>query len=119
VLWLIDAGNRVIDAAVVKQASGRDFSAAYPDGSGEFYSSVVGSQDATNNPTRETGIVMTELMVEPPSSQRDGEYIELYNNSGSAINLEGWRIDEGVRYAFPGGSSLAPGEYLVVASNPE
>ena len=119
VLWLIDAGNRVIDAAVVKQASGRDFSAAYPDGSGEFYSSVVGSQDATNNPTRETGIVMTELMVEPPSSQRDGEYIELYNNSGSAINLEGWRIDEGVRYAFPGGTSLAPGEYLVVASNPE
>ena len=118
-LWIIDAGNRVIDAAVVEQAFGRDYSAAYPDGSGKFYSSEEGSQNAPNDPTRETGIVITELMVEPPSSHRDGEYIEIYNNSGSAISLAGWRIDEGVNYAFPGGTSLAPGEYLVIASNPD
>ena len=118
-LWLIDGSNRVIDAVVVEQFPPRAYSAAYPDGSGEFYSSAVGSQNGANNPTRETGIVITELMVEPPSGHRDGEYIEVYNNSGSTISLDAWRIDEGVTYAFPAQTSIAPGEYLVVASNPE
>ncbi|MCH2330425.1 MAG: lamin tail domain-containing protein, partial [Roseibacillus sp.] len=117
-LWLVDSGNRVIDAVVVEQARGRDYSAAYPDGSGMFYTSESGSRNQPNDPTREEGIVITELRVEPPSSQRDGEYIELYNNSGSTIGLGGWRLDEGVDYTFPSGSSLAAGEYLVVASNP-
>ncbi len=119
VLWLVDSGNRVIDAVVVEQVSGREYSAAYPDGSGRFYASESGSRNAANDPTRETGIVITELMVEPPSSHRDGEYIELYNNSGRTISLDAWRIDEGVDYAFPASTSLAPGEYLVVASNPD
>ena len=118
-LWLIDGSNRVIDAVVVEQVSPRNYSAAYPDGSGEFYSSSAGSQNAANNPSRETGIVITELMVEPPSGHRDGEYIELYNKSGSAISLDAWRIDDGVTYAFPAQTSIAAGEYLVVASNPD
>ena len=117
-LWLVDSGNRVIDAVVVEQARGRNYSAAYPDGSGMFYTSETGSRNQPNDPTREEGIVITELMVEPPSSHRDGEYIELYNNSGSTIGLGGWRLDEGVDYTFPSGASLAAGEYLVVASNP-
>ena len=119
VLWLIDGSNKVVDAVVVQQAFGRDYSAAYPDGSGEFYSSLVGSKDAANNPTRQTGIVINELMVEPPSSHRDGEYIELINNTGSAISLDAWRFDAGITYAFPAGTSISPGEALVVASNPE
>ena len=117
-LWLIDGSDKVVNAVVMEQAAGRNYSASYPDGVGEFYSSFSGSRDGPNNPSRETNIVITEMMVEPPSGHRDGEYLELHNKGGSIISLDAWRIDAGVSYAFPAGTSLSPGEYLVVAANP-
>jgi len=116
-LFLIDGSNNVLGATVVPYRAPRYYTAAYPDGSGEFYASSTGTQNASNNPDRETGIVINELMVEPPSDHRDGEYIELYNRSGSLIDLSGWQFSDGVDFTFPVGTTLAPGAYLVVAAN--
>ncbi len=116
-LYLIDSANNVLDAIAVEEMAPRDHFAAYPDGSGEFFASVVGSQSATNNPTREVDIVITELMVDPPSGHRDGEFIELYNKGVGTVDLSGWTFDRGVDFTFPAGTNLGAGGYLVIAAN--
>ena len=116
-LYLIDSSNKVLDAIALEQMAPRDHYAAYPDGSGEFFASISGTQNASNNPTRQEDIVITELMVDPPSGHRDGEFIELYNKGGSSIDLSGWSFDQGVDFVFPAGTSLGSGSYLVVAAN--
>ncbi len=116
-LYLIDSSNNVLDAIALEQMAPRDHYAAYPDGSGEFFASISGTRNASNNPTREQDIVITELMVDPPSGHRDGEFIELYNKGASSIDLSGWSFDEGVDFVFPAGTSLGSGRYLVVAAN--
>ena len=45
------------------------------------------------------------------------EWIELYNRGASTIDLTGWKLEGGVGYDFTAATSIAPGEYLVVADN--
>jgi hypothetical protein len=54
-------------------------------------------------------------------ADQDGEFddwIELYNNSGSAIDLEGYFLsddaDELMKWSFPAGSSIASNGYLII-----
>jgi len=117
-LFLIDSSNNVLDAISINPQDGRSHNAAYPDGSGKFFTSGQGSRNAANNPDRNTDIVINELMVEPPSRHRDGEFIELFNKGNTTIDLSGWKLSQGVDYTFPGGTTLAPGDYLVIAANP-
>jgi hypothetical protein len=116
-LFLIGGGGQVLDAAALPYRPPRNHAAAFPDGSGEFYASASGSPAAANHPDRETAIVISELMVDPPSEHRDGEFIELYNKSNDPVDLSGWYFSEGVDFTFPPGTVLAGGGYLVVASN--
>jgi hypothetical protein len=117
VLFLIDANDSVLSAVAFNRATGRDHVAAWPDGSGDFYSSGPGSRDAANDPSRESDIVITELMVEPPSGHRDGEFIELYNKGTSPVDLGAWRFVDGVSFRFPVGTVINDGEYIVIAAN--
>jgi hypothetical protein len=72
-------------------------------------------------------IKITEVMYNPPGSAEDGEFLELWNNSGEAIDVSGWTItglaargDDGTRveFAFPQGTTIAAGEVVVVAKDP-
>ena len=45
------------------------------------------------------------------------EWIELYNNSGSAVNLSNWEFDGGIQFDFASGTTLGAGEYLVIAND--
>ena len=117
VAFLVDENNVVRSAVAYDRDTGRDHVAAYPDGSTDFYSSAAGSRDGPNNPDRETGVVINELMVEPPSNHRDGEFIELYNRGSRDISLTGWEITEGVSFRFPAGAMIAAGEYVIIAAN--
>ena len=40
-----------------------------------------------------------------------------YNRGATAVDLTGWRLDEGIDFDFPPGTTIAPGGYLVVAQN--
>ena len=63
-------------------------------------------------------IVITEIMFNPPPSGTDTlEYIELYNNSGSATDISGWHFKEGVTFTFPASTSLAAHAYVVITEN--
>lgn len=44
------------------------------------------------------------------------EFIEIVNNGNSAINLEGYRFDNGVDFTFPD-ITIFPNQYMVVADN--
>lgn len=117
VLYLIDGNDKVLNAVTFQRASGRAHVAAYPDGSSDFFSSSAGSRDDPNNPSRETEIVINEMMVEMPSGHRDGEFIELYNKGNSSVDLSAWRFVSGIDYRFTAGTMLDAGEYLVIAAN--
>ncbi|MCP4846332.1 MAG: hypothetical protein GY899_00095 [Verrucomicrobiaceae bacterium] len=117
-LFLIDSSNNVLDACNIDPQNGRSHEAAFPDGSGVFFASQSGSRNAVNNPDRNSDIVINELMVEPPSGHRDGEFIELFNKGNSTVDLSGWELNIGVDYTFPGGTTIPAGNYLVIAANP-
>lgn len=61
-------------------------------------------------------IFITEIMYNPPESGTDSlEFIEIYNNSEFDVDLSGYQFTAGVLYTFPAGSSLAAGQYKVIA----
>ena len=60
-------------------------------------------------------LTITEIMYNPPESGTDSlEYIEIYNSSGQALNLEGYNFTQGVTFTFPR-FMFMPDQYLVVA----
>ena len=68
-------------------------------------------------------LVITEVMYDPEGAEPDGEWIEIYNLSGAAIDLSGYQVgDEETQggaegmMQFPGGASLASGQVIVVAN---
>ncbi len=48
-----------------------------------------------------------------------GEWLELTNRGDEAIDLGGWQLVDAVAYTVPSGTTLGPGEYLVVAAEPD
>jgi hypothetical protein len=66
-----------------------------------------------------TGIVINEFLPDPSGTDTGLEWIEIYNASGSAVDLEGWRIQAGTsswgnKVTFAAGTTLAAGGYLLV-----
>ena len=117
-LYLIDSNNNVITATVIDRPSGdRNAVQTYPAGSSEWFSTPTASRDAANNPARTEDIVINEIMYDPISKLRRGEFIELYNRGGSTIDLSGWKFADGVNFTFPSGTTIGAGSYLVVASD--
>ncbi|MBT6661144.1 MAG: hypothetical protein HOB00_12755 [Verrucomicrobia bacterium] len=78
-------------------------------------------------------IVISEIMyhpIEEPEFDRRGqpvldlledvhEFIELHNFSRETVTLDNWRISGGIDYAFPAGTTVESGGFLIVAKNPK
>ncbi len=47
----------------------------------------------------------------------DMEFIELYNQGSSSVDLSNWFIDDGISFKFPNGTSIGASSYLIIASN--
>jgi hypothetical protein len=62
-------------------------------------------------------LVINEIMYN--SSSLDNEWIEIYNNGTTTVNLEGYYIqdnnDLSTKVTFPAGYSIAPGQYFTVS----
>ncbi len=54
-----------------------------------------------------------------PATERTEEWLELINRGAAEVDLGGWQLVDAVGYEFPEGTTLAPGGYLVVASDAE
>lgn len=61
-------------------------------------------------------VIVNELQYHPDDDDPAAEYIELFNTTGSAVNLSGWCID-GIDYCFPAGSSIAANGFVVVTGD--
>ena len=82
------------------------------------------------NTERFTGnarLMITELHYNPLNGQ-DGEFVELWNNTGAATDVGGWTI-EGLgttnaggsrsEFVFPAGTTINDDEVIVLAKNPQ
>lgn len=58
-------------------------------------------------------VVITEIMYNNPGTD-EFEFIELYNNSANAIQLENWTISDAIEYTFPP-FALQADDYVVIA----
>lgn len=64
-------------------------------------------------------IVINELHYNPCGAQgtdADFEFIELFNQGTTAVDISGWEIT-GFEYTFPALSSIAPCEYIIITAN--
>lgn len=68
-----------------------------------------------DNDTTVPDLVISEIMYNNPGTD-SLEYIELFNNDNSAIDLGGYTIKVAVEYTFPA-IMLQPGDYLVIADD--
>jgi len=69
-----------------------------------------------------TNLLITEIMYHPPGTTNlDGdefEFIELKNVASTNLELSGVRFSEGIGFTFPVGTFIAPGQFMVLVSNP-
>ncbi|NND78243.1 MAG: hypothetical protein HKN39_08680, partial [Flavobacteriales bacterium] len=64
----------------------------------------------------EPELVITEIMYNDASGADSLEYIEVYNNGTAVAILGGLELEDGINFTFPT-STLAPGEFVLVARN--
>jgi hypothetical protein len=113
------ATDRVVDCVRFKGEENDVSLGRYPDG-GEYWLHMTTSRNAPNkDPVLD--IVISELMYHPVDP--NDEYVELYNPTPGPVILENadgtWRLDGGVDYTFPVGTSIpAGGRIIVVGFDP-
>ena len=96
----------------------RGRSDAWPD---RWLIAAAPTPGTTNAFALERDIVINEICYNPPDvslQSTDKQWLELYNRGTAPINLGGWHFGSGITFAFPLGTVLAPGGYLVVAKSP-
>ncbi len=69
-------------------------------------------------PAAATTIVINEIHYDPTPAASTLEYVELFNAGAQSIDLAGWRLEGGVDFDFPVGTTLAANGFLVVALDP-
>jgi len=63
-------------------------------------------------------VVISEFLYKPVDfGDPLEEFLELHNRSGTAVDLDGWCITDGIGFCFGPGDYIAPGEYLVLAKD--
>lgn len=69
------------------------------------------------NSTRDPLVIINEIHYHPDTNTERVEFIEVYNAGGGAVDLSGWKIQDGVDFAFPEGTTLVGGGFYVIAQD--
>jgi len=62
--------------------------------------------------------IINEIHSNPDLSQELIEFVELYNPSGTALDISGWQFTQGITYTFPAGTIIAANGYIVATEDP-
>lgn len=75
-----------------------------------------------NSVTQVYAVYFSEIMYDPQGSDTSREWVEIYNDTNSAINFTSWKFFEnGTNHgitSYSGGASLEVGSYGVIADSP-
>jgi hypothetical protein len=142
-VWLVEAdasGNLLsfVDHVEFGAAANGESFGRWPDGAGDLYPMTLRTLEGDNSSPRVGPVIISEVMYNPPDPDGVGvgvdpddlEFIELYNPTGSEINLASWqdnphtsgqyfadwRLRGGVDMEFDAGTTIAAGGMLVVLS---
>ncbi|MSU31737.1 MAG: hypothetical protein EXS25_03560 [Pedosphaera sp.] len=66
----------------------------------------------------DTSVVFNEIMYHPSTNEALFEWIELRNQMAVDVDLSGWSITGGSRYAFPSNTVVRGGGFVLVAASP-
>lgn len=119
-LALFDPDGVQVDLKTVNPQNSDESYGRLPDGGSTWeVFSLTGTYPPS--PGQENGsplvdIVISEIMYHPSSENDLEEYIEIYNNGASSVNLLGWQFRDGVDFTFPD-VTINSNEYLVVAAD--
>ena len=123
-VWLMEAdgaGNlvRFVDhvdfgAAINGESFGR-----WPNGEGDLYPTARRTLDPAgpNSGPRIGPVVISEVHYNPDTGAVDDddfEFVEIYNPTGTTVDLTDWRIRKGIDYDFPDGTLLPSAAALVI-----
>lgn len=61
--------------------------------------------------------ILGQLTPPLPFREQPESWVELFNRSSNAVDLTGWRLDEGIDFHFPPSTTIPAGGYLVVAKD--
>ena len=117
IYFLNASSNKVIDVVAFDAQANGVASGRFPDGAPTIHELSSNTPGVANAPLLLRDVVINEIMYNPISGDEDDEYVELFNRGSSTVDLSNWRINAGISYRFPIGTTLAAGRYLVVAKN--
>ena len=74
------------------------------------------------NPSQERNkIIITEFLPNPEDSDRDNEFIEIYNNGDKEVDLSGWTLEDKIgrikKFVIPDGTKIDAGKYKAFYSD--
>ena len=107
--------TRVLDVVRFDSQENGVATGRYPDGSDQFYRLTAKTPNTPNAAILVSDIVINELMHKPISGNNDDQYVELFNRGVSPVDLSGWTLGDDVSFTFPSNTTIAAGDYIVVA----
>jgi hypothetical protein len=117
--WLIAADadgrpTRFVDHVEFAAAQNGVSYGRWPNGSGVMFPQAALSLGAANAGPRQGEIVISEVHYAPANDRSEDAFIELWNHSGSAIDLTGWRTRGTFDFDFADGTIIAPQARIVL-----
>jgi len=87
-------------------------------GGAEFWAQTARTPGAANATPLTAPVIFNEIHYHPPDlagadNTRD-EFLELHNITTAPVNLGGWRLKNDVDFTFAAGTTLRPGDYILV-----
>jgi hypothetical protein len=64
-------------------------------------------------------VVINEIFYHAPDDLEKLEYIELLNTGKESVDISGWSLAKAVKFTFKQGTTIAGGEFIVVAKDAE
>jgi hypothetical protein len=117
-IYLLSADQqRVVDAITYSAEEPGVSLGHFPNAAYGIRALAVPTPGFANTALHDRDIVINEIMYHPISEDSGDEYVELCNKGAQPVDVSGWELSSGVRYAIPAGTIIPADGYLVIAAD--